>query len=42
MWGGGVFNFPRKHADVRIIEILLCGLYVIIIIIIKIYSAQIP
>ena len=26
--GGGVFNFPRKHADVRIIEILLCGLYV--------------
>ena len=23
MWGGGgVFNFPRKHADVRIIEIL--------------------
>ena len=27
MWGGA-FNFPRKHADVRIIEILLYGLYV--------------
>ena len=24
----GFFNFPRKHADVRIIEILSCGLHV--------------